>query len=571
MKQSKSVLICNSGGAELNHIKTLLEAEDCRLFTTSMPFEAVQLLQRSDTNIDIILACQDIGGMNGQEFKRLIEKIRPDIRVLFFPVTCKEKASQPETMSSCSVNMREFARFVHCYVKEKTNLAMELSRFKDFFISFTDRLFQVFNINSGYFYNNDYLVARLSMKVAMKMGLEEGLVEAVHMAGLLHNIGKVGVPLHIIGKEGRLEDGEFTVIKGHPANTAQLLRQANFPLEVEAIVASHHEHYDSNGYPDGLKGRQIPVGSRIIAVVDSYVAMTRDRPYRKALSHDETVKELIKKAGSQFDPEIVEFFLPIIQEEVPYIAGKKRILVLDREESTTALIKFYIDSDEFEVFGASSPSMAARVLKEKNPCLIIADSGTLGMDKFQFFNATRKDDATSAIPFIIIVPQKDLPRRTAGPLVDFMVKPLNMEQLLSKISSISEKEGPVVAPSLQPSEKVSGISGNLEEFCLTDIIQILIMGLKTAKIILLKERKEGLIYIHSGKMVYVSVGRERGEEAFLELMGWERGVFHIFHGQTAPGTNVATDTMALLLETSRLLDEKRKKGQRPGYPSSTAA
>lgn len=555
MKQNKSILIFNQDNQLLSLISAMLQAEDYTVFETSKPLEALHILQKNE--IDVILANQTLEGMEGQEFKELAEKIKSGVSTFLMPPP-KEKTGPLMPLAECEVNLKELSQFIQNHIRIENRLITESSRFKDFFFSFADRILQIFDVNDRYFFNNDHLVANLSKKIAVQMGLDEKLVEAIQMSALLKDIGKIGIQHSILDEKGKLGKDELTTVKSHPLNTIQILKQVNFPWNVESIIIHHHEHYNGSGYPDGLKGRQIPLGSRIISIVDSYVAMTTDRPYRKALSKKEAVQEILKKAGTQFDPEVVEVFLSIIQEEEKHIADKKRILVLDKNESALALIKLNIGSDEIEVIPAATTDEALQYLKKGNPYVIIADSETLSINKFHFYNFIRQDSFTNAIPFIIMVPSKDYPQQTTDPLVDFIVKPLNIDELLSKIKTLTRREVPM-RESLPPAEELKGVAGNLENFSLADIIQILNMGLKTAKIALSREKEQGTIFLKSGRIVNVSTGKLSGHEAFFELMGWDKGVFRILHGQTTDENNVTMDTMTLLLEASRVLDEKRHK------------
>ncbi len=131
-------------------------------------------------------------------------------------------------------------------------------------------------------------------------------MEALKAAALLHDIGKLAVPEHIINKPGKLTPEEFEKMKIHPVVGAEILQRVNFPYPVVPIVRSHHERWDGQGYPDGLVGEQIPIGARILTAVDCLDALATDRPYRRALSLDEAMAHVVKLSGSQFDPRVVD-------------------------------------------------------------------------------------------------------------------------------------------------------------------------------------------------------------------------------------------------------------------------
>jgi diguanylate cyclase (GGDEF)-like protein/putative nucleotidyltransferase with HDIG domain len=145
-----------------------------------------------------------------------------------------------------------------------------------------------------------------ALEIAKELGLSQQETDALRAAALLHDIGKLAVPDHIINKPGRLTPEEFEKMKIHPAVGADILEKVAFPYPVVPIVRSHHEKWDGSGYPDGLKGEAIPIGARILTAVDCLDALSSDRQYRKALPLDEAMKWVAEQAGTQFDPRIVE-------------------------------------------------------------------------------------------------------------------------------------------------------------------------------------------------------------------------------------------------------------------------
>jgi len=138
---------------------------------------------------------------------------------------------------------------------------------------------------------------------------------------LLHDVGKIGVPDRILRKPGRLSAAEYEVVKGHPLLAETIIASIPDVEEIRAAVVSHHERYDGHGYPHGLAEGAIPLLGRIMAVADTYSAMTTDRPYRKALSRDQAIAELRACSGTQFDPKIVETFIACIERGADDAAG----------------------------------------------------------------------------------------------------------------------------------------------------------------------------------------------------------------------------------------------------------
>src|ERR1700730_7804140 len=145
-----------------------------------------------------------------------------------------------------------------------------------------------------------------AMELARDLGLTEDETEALQAASVLHDIGKLAVPEHIISKPGKLTPEEFEKMKIHPIVGAEILEQVNFPYPVVPIVRAHHEKWDGSGYPNGLQGEAIPIGARILAAVDCLDALASDRQYRKALPLDDAMAKVASEAGISFDPRVVE-------------------------------------------------------------------------------------------------------------------------------------------------------------------------------------------------------------------------------------------------------------------------
>ena len=152
-------------------------------------------------------------------------------------------------------------------------------------------------------------VLDLVEQVARGLALDEQEVQRIRYAALLHDIGKVAIPDDILNKPAKLTDEEFEMMKTHTIVGERILRAIPGLGGVARIVRSEHERFDGTGYPDGLKGEEIPIGARIILACDAYHAMTSDRPYREAMDHREAIRELGKHAGTQFDPQVTEVLI----------------------------------------------------------------------------------------------------------------------------------------------------------------------------------------------------------------------------------------------------------------------
>ena len=160
-------------------------------------------------------------------------------------------------------------------------------------------------------------VRELSVTLARAAGVDEEEIRDIERAASLHDIGKIAVPDRIISKPGRLSPEELAVVRKHTERGGRILQHLRFLEAARLIVRSHHERYDGKGYPRGLRGEQIPLGARILAVADSYDAMTSARPYREAMSPADALREIEVNAGGQFDPALARVFVKMMRFRAP--------------------------------------------------------------------------------------------------------------------------------------------------------------------------------------------------------------------------------------------------------------
>ena len=182
------------------------------------------------------------------------------------------------------------------------------------YLEITLALARAVDVRDTYTSDHSERMADLAVAVARRIGLDEEAIHHIRLAALLHDIGKIGVPDTVLHKPGPLIGEEWAIMKKHPEIGAEIVAPIRKLRPVAEIILAHQERYDGSGYPRGLKGTEIPLGARILAVVDAYSAMTEDRVYRKAMSPEEAIAELKRCAGTHFDPQIVEVLLHVLEE-----------------------------------------------------------------------------------------------------------------------------------------------------------------------------------------------------------------------------------------------------------------
>lgn len=188
---------------------------------------------------------------------------------------------------------------------------------RDLFFGTVSALSQAIDAKDGFTRGHADRVSRIAGAIARHMSLGERVIEQIELAGLLHDIGKIGVEDRILMKPSRLEPDEQELMRRHPIYGASILEPSAALRPLVPLVLHHHENFDGTGYPEGLKGDEIPLGSRIIIVADAYEAMTSDRIYRKSIGHERAMAQLNKYKGVQFDPGIVRALEQVVQKHGP--------------------------------------------------------------------------------------------------------------------------------------------------------------------------------------------------------------------------------------------------------------
>ncbi|MFQ6001886.1 MAG: HD-GYP domain-containing protein, partial [Anaerolineae bacterium] len=176
-----------------------------------------------------------------------------------------------------------------------------------------EALSRVVEVNDPYTAGHSSTVTEIAIKIAQEMGLRNEERDTLRIAAPLHDVGKVGISSAVLNKPARLTQAEWVMIQAHPVASAQMAERVTAFKEAVPIIRHHHERWDGTGYPDGLKGEEIPLLARILAVADGFEAMTSERPYRWARTEEEALAELKKGAGSQWDPKVVEVFVKMYE------------------------------------------------------------------------------------------------------------------------------------------------------------------------------------------------------------------------------------------------------------------
>lgn len=297
---------------------------DYNILTATSGEEALKLIEEHGNEISLIVSDQKMPIMEGTElFKRISEQYPDIIKVLLTGYSNVDilveainechlfqyilKPFEPEQL--CMIVDNGIKK--HELATAKSQILMDLS---ELFYKTIKSIAHALDAKDQYTHGHSLRVTLYSMALAKKLNLPDNLLEEIETTGLLHDIGKIAIPEKILLKPGKLTDEEFEIIKKHPEFGEHLINGIGKLKLISNWLKYHHERYDGKGYPEGLKGEDIPISSRIIAIADTYDAMTSTRSYRPALSHEEAIGEIQRCAGTQFDPKLAEIFISISEE-----------------------------------------------------------------------------------------------------------------------------------------------------------------------------------------------------------------------------------------------------------------
>lgn len=292
-----------------------------RILTASNGLEALETLKENLSEISLIVSDHKMPIMEGTKFLEEANVIAPDvIKILLTGFSDVEIIT--DAVNKCNLFQYILKPFspdeLQTIVKngiDKFDLVSSksiiLKDLKELFYKTIKSISSALDAKDPYTHGHSLRVTLYSIILAKHLNVPENQLEMIEISGLLHDIGKIAIPQSILCKPGKLDDNEFTIMKTHPVNSEKLIASIEKLHEVAPGIKHHHERWDGRGYPDKLAGEDIPYSARIIAIADTYDAMTSTRSYRKALSHEVAIEEIKRCAGAQFDPTLAQKFIEI--------------------------------------------------------------------------------------------------------------------------------------------------------------------------------------------------------------------------------------------------------------------
>lgn len=309
----KTVLFVDDEKSIRNSIERMyLERDDIRCLFAASGAEALEILERE--NVWVVVSDHQMPGMRGIELLSKVKTLRPDtLRIMMTAYADLKTAID-------AINKSEAYRFITkpwknqelMDVVDEALVRYQLIRSLEcqdetVYLSIA----QTVELKDPYTKGHCDRVARYAVKLALAAGLSGHILIDIKHGGWLHDCGKIGVPEGVLNFPGRLTEDNMETVRQHPRWGSEVARQARMSDAVINCILYHHERYDGSGYPSGLKGEQIPIEARIVAIADVFDALFSERPYRKAHELDHAIEIMQEMAQAHFDPQLIQLFLPI--------------------------------------------------------------------------------------------------------------------------------------------------------------------------------------------------------------------------------------------------------------------
>jgi len=397
-------------------------------------------------------------------------------------------------------------------------------------------------------------VARLTRKLCERIGLAEDARHGVMVAAVLHDLGKTSSAYHLTALNVHQYEGHRIQAKKSHTSPIRLLDSANLPPSAQKALTHLYERWDGQGFPDRLEGKDVPLGSRILAIAESYSDLTlHDKnPFRKSLAPAEAWEAIGRHKGTFFDPNLVDLFRVVVLGDdlrAKLLADRPRVLVVDPDPEETTVLELRMIERGYEVVVARDAAEGHAKLEDGGFDLLLSEvelTPQSGIDLVKSALEKHPD-----LPFVFLTRKGDRDSVNAGfelGAADYLVKPASADVVAAKVRQILSRD-------TVKKKSARGVSGSLQEMSLPDVIQILSNGRKTGKLEIETDGQRGQIQFGDGMIYDARFGNVAGNEAVYALLCVQAGDFTLDPEFKPSERHIQDSTESLLLEGMRRLDE----------------
>jgi response regulator RpfG family c-di-GMP phosphodiesterase len=400
-------------------------------------------------------------------------------------------------------------------------------------------------------------VARLVRRVVERMNLGPQVLGALVVAAYTHDLGKMG-QFHLTALNSSEYDGHKLAAQKTLRTPSRLLEGIRLPDDTLDATLHMYERHDGKGFPDGLSGKAIPLGSRILAITDTYADLTQNprNPYRKALSPAEACGVLAKFKLTVFDPDVVDLFQSVVMGEdlkARLLADRYVALLIDPDPEETTVLELRMIEQGFDVKTARNAEQAKKMLAEGKIDLVVSEVELPQSDGIQLLAEARQQPWGKDVAWVMHSRRQgraEAQRAFELGVLDYVGKPTATDVLVAKLKARLDTRRTQMGTTTQ-----AGVSGSLKEMGLPDMVQVLFHGRKTGNLKIMSGPQSGEIHFEQGAVVNAKWGGKTGVNAFYEMIKLMDGQFALDPSFKPPERLIHESAEALLLEGMRRMDE----------------
>ncbi len=400
-------------------------------------------------------------------------------------------------------------------------------------------------------------VSRLVRRMAERMSIDAAATHALVAAAYVHDLGKMG-QFHLTALNCSEYDGHRINAQKTFSTPGRLLEPVKLPKETLDAVDHMYERYDGKGFPDGMSGKDIPLGARILALCDTYADLTENprNPFRKKLSAEEACGVLVRYKEQFFDPNIVDLFRHMVMGEdikQRLLANRYTALIVDTDPEETTVVELRMLEQGFIVKTARATDQALKMLQETEFDLVVSELELTPTDGLEMLTEARKHPWGASVAWVFYARKQErtvAQQAFALGALDFVAKPAPTDVLVAKLKAMLDQRR-----SSEGSLGSRGVSGSLQEMGLADLVQVLAQARKTGNLKIRARGEAGEIHFLEGAVVNAQIGELKAEPAFYAMVKLTEGEFAL-DPSFKPTTRVIQQSAeALLLEGMRRMDE----------------
>ncbi len=398
-------------------------------------------------------------------------------------------------------------------------------------------------------------VSRLVRRMAERMSIDAAATHALVAAAYVHDLGKMG-QFHLTALNCSEYDGHRVAAQKTFSTPGRLLEPVKLPKETLDAINHMYERYDGKGFPDGMAGKDIPLGARILALCDTYADLTENprNPFRKKLSAEEACAILVRYKEQFFDPNIVDLFRHmVVGEDIKQrlLANRYTALIVDTDPEETTVVELRMLEQGFIVKTARATDQALKMMQETEFDLVVSELELTPTDGLEMLTEARKHPWGSAVAWVFYARKQEreaAQQAFALGALDFVAKPAPTDVLVAKLKAMLDQRA-------ASSRGNRGVSGSLQEMGLADLVQVLAQARKTGNLKIRGRNETGEIHFLEGAIVNAQLGELKAETAFYAMVKMTEGDFALDPSFKPTTRAIQQSAEALLLEGMRRMDE----------------